>query len=89
MLKRASQTKRLSGRAHKTLETKTAPIMSTPPMVGVPFFPPCNSAKWRTSSAVRMGWPTLSEINFRITKFPKIRESMKAVIAAATARKVT
>ena len=45
MLNRTSQTKRLSGRAQSTLERKTAPITSTPPMVGVPCLPPCSSAR--------------------------------------------
>ena len=71
MAKSASQTKRLSGRAQRTLEMKTAPMMSTPPIVGMPCLPPCNSASRCTSAAVRIGWPILSEINLRMTKFPK------------------
>jgi hypothetical protein len=41
-----------------------------------------------TSSAVRIGWPTLSEISLRITRGPMISERMKASNPALAARKV-
>jgi hypothetical protein len=89
MLKSASQTKRLSGRAQIRLESTTVPMTSTPPIVGTPCLALCNSASLWTSSAVRIGCPALSAINFRMTKFPNASERTKAVIAAMTARKVT
>ena len=45
---------------------KTEPIISTPPIVGVPSLPPCNSARRRTSSAERIGCPILRETNLRM-----------------------
>ena len=89
MQKRTSQTNGLSGRAQATDAITTEPMTSTPPIVGVPCLPPCNSARCRTSAAVRIGCPILSEISFRMTKLPKRSEIAKAVIAARTARKVT
>ena len=71
MQKSASQTKRLSGTRPEHAGNRTEPMMSTPPIVGVPCFAPCNSARRCTSAAVRIGWPILSEISFRMTKLPK------------------
>ena len=77
MLNSASQTNRLSGRAQRMLEKTTAPITSTPPMVGVPCFAPCSSASRWTSAAPRIGCSTFSARNFAIMKFPKIKGSQK------------
>src|SRR5438876_992885 len=81
MLNKASQTKRLSGRAQRMLERKTAPMISTPPIVGVPCLPPCNSASRWTSTARRIGWPNLSAVSLRMTKFPKMSEMTNAMTA--------
>ncbi len=67
MARIASQTAGFSGRAQSSVEITTAPSSSTPPIVGVPRFPPCNSESLWTSAAVRIGWPTFNEINLRIT----------------------
>ena len=67
MQNKTSQTNGLSGRAQTIDAITTEPMMRTPPIVGVPCLPPCNSARCRTSEAVRIGWPILSEINLRMT----------------------
>src|SRR5437667_50631 len=65
MLNNASQTNLLSRRAQRRLDTTTAPITSTPPMVGVPCFTPCSSARRWTSAAPRIGCSTFSARGFR------------------------
>ena len=77
-----------SGRAQTSVAMSTEPMMSTPPIVGVPIFPPCSSASLWTSAAVRIGCPTLSEIKRRITRGPKITDRMNASNPALAARKV-
>ena len=88
MVQAQTATKGLSGRAQTRVATSTVPRISTPPMVGVPILPPCSSASLWTSSAVRIGWPTLSEISLRITRGPKSSERTNASRPALAARKV-
>jgi hypothetical protein len=42
-----------------------------------------------SSLAVRIGWPNLSDVSFRMTQLPLTRQSKKAVIPAQTARNET
>ncbi len=88
MVQAQTAMKGFSGRAKTSVETNTEPMMSTPPMVGVPIFPPWSSASLCTSSAVRIGWPTLSEIRRRMTRGPKITDIMNDSSPAQAARKV-
>ena len=88
MVQAQTATNGLSGRAKTSVEISTEPMMSTPPIVGVPIFPPWSSASLWTSAAVRIGWPTLSEIRRRITRGPKMTEMMNASSPALAARKV-
>ncbi len=76
-------------RAQRMLDTSTAPITSTPPIVGVPCFTLWSSASRWTSAAPRIGCSTFSARSFAIMKFQNVRVSKKAVTAAAMARKVT
>ena len=88
MLKSTSHTKGFSSFAHNTVEIRIEPMMRIPPIVGVPFFAPCNSKSLSTSSFVRMGWPNFREISRRIVQFPKMIDSKKAVEAAQIERNV-
>ena len=68
MRRAASQTKRIiRARPQDAREMTTAPMTSTPPIVGVPCFAAVQFGEPMTSAAVRIGWPTLSEINLRMT----------------------
>lgn len=78
----------LSGREQTRVAMSTVARMRTPPMVGVPIFPPWSSASLWTSAAVRIGWPTLREMSLRMTRGPKPRERTKASRPATAARKV-
>ena len=88
MVKSASHTGGFVGRAHSKAATTTLTMISTPPIVGVPFFRPCVSKRRFTSSRVRTGWPNFSEISLRMTRLPKMNEIRNAVSAAANPRKV-
>ena len=88
VLKRTSQTNGFSGFAQRSVEMTTEPTRRIPPIVGVPFFAPCNSKSLCTSSLLRIGWPNFRETSFRITQLPKIRLMRKAVIPAQIARNV-
>ena len=88
MLKSTSHTKGFSSLAHNSVATRIDPMMRIPPMVGVPFFDPCNSKSLWTSSFVRMGWPNLREMSLRIVQLPKTIDSKKEVEAAQMERKV-
>ena len=55
--------------------------ISTPPMVGVPFF----STMWRSGPSSRMGWPPRwMDFNQRMTTGPSTRLRNSAVRQAAT-----
>src|ERR1035437_3545290 len=88
MVHAQTATNGLSGRAQTRVQISVVPRISTPPIVGVPILPPCNSASLCTSAAVRIGWPTLSEINFRITRGPAHRVIANDSRQAAAARNV-
>ena len=83
VLKSTSHTKGFSSLAHNRVEIRIEPMMRMPPIVGVPFFAPCNSKSLSTSSLVRIGWPNLSEMSRRIVQFPKMIEIRKAVAGGA------
>ena len=89
MVKRASQTKRLSGRAQRTLEIKNRADDQHAAHRRRALFAAVQFGETMHFCRGRIGCPTLSAINFRMTQLPKMSESTKAVTAAATARNVT
>ena len=81
-------TKTNSTRPHTKVATRTRPMMSTPPMVGMPALPRCNSASLWTTAAERMGWPAFRATSALMTVGPSQRLPRKAVRQAMAARKV-
>ena len=63
--------------AQRKVEMTVAKMISTPPMVGVPFFERCESGP-----SSRIGWPICRDCNFRIIHGPRMKQITRAVIAA-------
>jgi hypothetical protein len=63
----------------------SAARISTPPIVGVPFF----SIRWRSGPSLRIGWPPrCTDFSQRITRGPSTKQITSAVRHAAPERKV-
>ena len=83
----SSHTSGLSRLQNMNTPSSSEKMISTPPMVGVPAFLPCISARSGAPLmlTVRMGWPALSRRSAATTHGPALMDSSSASAMAAAA----
>ena len=79
----ATQTYSFDRSPHSSVVTVTDTRISAPPMVGVPAL-----IRWVCGPSSRTDWPIFSAVSLRITAGPTMKEMVRAVSVASTARRV-